>query len=115
MNFKTLLVVWILSLLSIINPFKDNSIINIISIFLLSIFILFMPGYCLVKNIFKENEIDIIEAFALSFVLSISIVPILTFCINLLGVPVNTLTIYCISATIIILSFIIYSMRRNEK
>jgi len=73
-----------------------------------------MPGYFLVKSLFRKDEIDVVEELALSFVLSISIVPILLFLLNVLGIPVNIITIYGISGCIFLFCFI-YNLVKNEK
>ena len=55
-------------------------------------YVLFLPGYVISFLFFKKNKIDIIERIALSFALSIAIVPLLIFYLNLIGMPINTLT-----------------------
>jgi uncharacterized membrane protein len=45
--------------------------------------ILFLPGYCLIAALFcKEDDIDLMERIALSFGLSIAIVPLIGFVLN---------------------------------
>lgn len=69
-----------------------------------SVFVLFLPGYFLTKAFFREAEIDILERVALSFALSISVVPLLTFYANLAGMPISAVNIYSI---IMLLIFIL--------
>lgn len=67
-----------------------------------SIFILFLPGYYLTLSFFSPEEIDSLERFALSFALSISIIPLLTFYGNLLWMPINFYSIFSIVIVIIV-------------
>ncbi len=56
-------------------------------------FILFLPGYIVSYIFFSPRKIDLIERTALSFALSISIVPLFAFYMNLVGIPVTKSTI----------------------
>ena len=47
-----------------------------------SIFVLFIPGFAWTFLFFKKQEIDIIERIALSFGLSIALVPLTIFYLN---------------------------------
>jgi uncharacterized membrane protein len=77
-----------------LNPF------SLLRIIVSSIYILFLPGYLLSHLLFNKNavtesaqkEIDEVERIALSFTLSIAIVPLLIFYANLIGIPINPLT-----------------------
>ena len=68
-----------------------------------SVYVLFLPGLVLTFVFFKKDEIDIIERIALSFALSIAVVPLLVFYLNLMGVKINILNVSLIIAGIIIL------------
>jgi len=68
-----------------------------------SVYVLFLPGLVLTFAFFKKKEIDVIERIALSFALSIAVVPLLVFYLNLLGMKINILN------TILVIAFIITS------
>ena len=67
-----------------------------------SIYVLFLPGFVLSFVFFHKKEIDIIERIALSFALSIAIVPLLVFYLNLAGMRINIINIAFIIAFIVI-------------
>lgn len=55
-----------------------------------SVIVLFVPGYALVKGLFKKRELDLIEEVALSIALSIAVVPLAVFYANqLLGIKIT--------------------------
>ncbi len=68
---------------------------------IIGILILFIPGFAVSWLFFDKCQIDWLERVALSFALSVSIVPLLMFYANLMGVPINKLTV--ISTVILIL------------
>ena len=68
-------------------------------------YVLFLPGYIISFIFFKK--IDIIERIALSFALSIAIVPLVIFYLNLIGMKINLLSSILSIAGIIILSLLI--------
>lgn len=64
--------------------------LNVLRIIFGSIFIFFLPGYAWSFVFFKKGKIDLIERIALSFGLSIALVPLIVFCLNyLLKVKIN--------------------------
>lgn len=67
-----------------------DQIINIIFIAISAILVLFAPGFFVSLILFNFGKIDFLERIALSFALSISIIPLLTFYLNLLGLKINT-------------------------
>jgi len=65
-------------------------ILNVLRIIFGSIFILFLPGFAWSFIFFKKGKIDLIERIALSFGLSIALVPLTVFYLNyLLKVKIN--------------------------
>lgn len=84
-----------------------------------SFYVLFLPGLVLtfvffpVKNQGKK-DIDIIERIALSFALSIAIVPLLVFYLNLIGMKINVLNTSLVIAFIILTSLIIIYLQRKR-
>jgi len=58
--------------------------LSLIRMILGSIFVLFIPGFTWTFAFFSKDEIDIIERIALSFGLSIALVPLTVFYLNYL-------------------------------
>jgi len=59
-----------------------------------SIYLLFLPGYRLTRVFFSDTEIDALERGALSFALSISMIPLLVFYLNLAGVQISAVMVW---------------------
>lgn len=77
-------------------------IFDLLRIIFGSVFILFLPGYAWSYVFFKKDEIDLIERIALSFGLSIALVPLIVFWLNrLLKIRINF-----VSVTVVILGLI---------
>jgi uncharacterized membrane protein len=58
------------------------------------VLVLFLPGFVATYVIFpKDDEIDEVERFALSFGLSIAIVPLMVFALSIIGIPINLVNI----------------------
>jgi uncharacterized membrane protein len=70
-----------------------------------SVYVLFLPGLVLTFAFFREKEIDIIERIALSFALSIAVVPLLVFYLNLIGMKINVINVVLVIALIIMGGF----------
>ena len=68
---------------------------------------------------FSSKKIDLIERITLSFALSIAIVPLMVFYLNLLGIPINAVSvsmqiIILIAILLLFLSFR-YLLKNNDK
>lgn len=90
-----------------------------------SIYILFIPGFILTylffpktksfDSDFEEKEgIDWIERVALSFALSIAIVPLIVFYLNLIGIKISALNTFII-VLFIIIGPSIYLYKKHKK
>lgn len=86
-----------------------------------SVFVLFLPGYAWSFVFFKKDEIELIERIALSFGLSIALVPLIVFWLNwLLKIKINIVTVTAVilgligCALIIILSGLSKSCSKNR-
>lgn len=66
-----------------------------------SIFVLFLPGFCLIKALFPEKELDNIERAALSVGMSLAIVPLTSFLLNYTpwGITTTTVTFSLLALT----------------
>jgi uncharacterized membrane protein len=85
-------------------------------ILIASVFVLFLPGFSLSFALFpKKDEIDWIERIALSFGLSIAIIPLLVFYSNFLfGIKINLITIASIVILTIFAGYFAYFKRKNQ-
>lgn len=89
-----------------------------------AVYVLFLPGFIISFIFFpktkefdskKENAIDLLERIALSFALSIAIVPLVVFYLNLVGIRINILNTSLIILAIMIISIIILWKRQKIK
>ncbi|MDO8517442.1 MAG: DUF1616 domain-containing protein [Nanoarchaeota archaeon] len=95
-----------------------------------SVYVLFLPGFIISYIFFpktiefdegkkekdeKSDGIDWIERIALSFALSIAIVPLAVFYLNLIGLKINLLNSSLTIAGIVVISLIIlrFRVRKN--
>jgi len=69
-----------------------------------SIFVLFLPGYCLIKTLFPLKEIDNLERMALSIGTSLALVPLVGLLLNYTpwGIRLTPITISLLSLTIML-------------
>lgn len=74
---------------------------------------LFIPGFIISFIFFKKDQIDYLERIALSFALSIAIVPLTLFYLNLIGIKINLLNSVLSILAIIIVSLIILRFKKN--
>ncbi|MEK6922735.1 MAG: DUF1616 domain-containing protein [Nanoarchaeota archaeon] len=94
-------------LLSIKLPFLES-----LRIVFGSIFVLFIPGYVMSFIFFKQ--IEIIERIALSFALSIAVVPLVMFYLNLIGLKINLINSIIAISSIILISLAIISIQHRK-
>lgn len=80
-----------------------------------SLTVLFLPGYWIVECSFRSSKMDIVEKFALSFALSVSVVSLSVYVISLAGLPISAIAVLAIVASIIGLSFIyLYKLKPSK-
>ena len=104
--------VWtVLTFIFIVIPTLENSIIRTI----LGIpMVLFIPGYVLIAALFpKRDDLDSIERVALSFGLSIAIVPLLGLALNYTPFGIRLVPILVTLSTYIVIMTIVAIYRRN--
>ncbi len=92
-----------------------TQIIEILKIIVLSIYVLFLPGLALSYVFFSRNKVDIMERTALSFALSISVIPLITFYLNLLGVKITRPSVFLETLCVILISLLITYLRNDIK
>ena len=105
MKNKILIITGILALVTIILTLTSLTFLESLRITLGTPYVLFLPGYIISFIFFKK--IDIIERIALSFALSIAIVPLIIFYLNLIGMKINLLSSVLTIAGIIIIALVI--------
>ena len=93
--------------------FTTLSVLESFRIVFGSFFVLFLPGYVIVELFFKELEI--IEKIALSFALSIAVVPLTVFYLNKIGMKINTLNSFVAILGIIGVTIIIYLIKKAKE
>ena len=84
---------------------------------LVALFIaLFIPGYFLCLGFFPgRQEIDWLERIVFSFIFSVSFIPLLILIENrLLGIPVNTLSVYATMLFLVLIGLLFYFVRSGK-
>jgi uncharacterized membrane protein len=82
--------------------------IELLRIFFGSVFVLFLPGYVWSLVFFKKAETDLIERIALSFGLSIALVPLVVFWLNwLLKIRINIVNVTAVIIGLIACALVI--------
>lgn len=129
-----ILVVSLLIISLLISLLTSTSYVEALRIVFGSIYVLFLPGFIISFIFFpktrafedkeKDKEkgekrekgaIDWIERIALSFALSIAIVPLVVFYLNLIGIKINLLNSFLTILGIIIISFIILFIKKEKR
>lgn len=89
--------------------------LEIIQIIFGAVFVLFVPGFALSFAFFPKKEIDWIERIALSFGLSIAIVPLLVFYLNrFFGVKIDILSVSISIISLAIAGVVAYLYRLDK-
>lgn len=78
-----------------------------------SIVLLFVPGWWITKAAFKTEEIDGLERVALSFALSIAVVPLLVFYANLMGAKISVQLVLVVVLVVVLASMGILAWRKR--
>jgi uncharacterized membrane protein len=110
-DLKLALVWLVASILAVYLPVLNESPVRVVLCLPL---ILFLPGYCLIAALFaKEGDIDLIERIALSFGLSIAVVPLIGLGLNFTpwGIRLDPIVI---SLTIFTLAMILAAQYRRS-
>ena len=87
-----------------------------------SVYVLFVPGFIISYIFFPETNkheeddaIEWLERIALSFALSIAVVPLTVFYLNLVGLKINLLNSFLTILGIIIISLVIIYIKNTGK
>ena len=125
---NAVILITVLFLISlIVNYFSTLTLIDSLRIVFGAIYVLFLPGFIISyiffsrtktfeehESTFDKTSIDVIERIALSFALSIAVIPLVIFYLNLIGVKISALNSFLIILGIIIISlWILYFKNRK--
>ncbi len=89
------------------------TILNSLRIIFGSVYVLFLPGFIVSFIFFQKGKIDWIERAALSFALSIAIVPLAVFYLNLVGMRISLLSSFLTVLGIMAVSGIVAWLRNR--
>ena len=134
LSLYTLISALALSLISLLmGLFSPLSILESFRIIFGSVYVLFLPGFILSYIFFpktkpfeetnskdkdeekEKGSIDWIERIALSFALSIAIVPLAVFYLNLIGLKIDLLNSFLTILGIIVISWVILYWKIKKK
>lgn len=91
-------------------------LLAIIRILFSSVFILFIPGFAWTLVLFEKHEIDLLERIALSFGISLSIVPLAVFSLNyLFHIRINAFNSFLIILTLIAAPILYLHVQNRKK
>jgi hypothetical protein len=78
-----------------------------------SVFLLFLPGFCLIKALFPRKELDEIETAGLSVGVSLAMVPLISFLLDLTpwGITLVPLTISFVALTVVFATVAVFRNR----
>lgn len=81
------------------------------------IYTLFLPGYILTFIFFPRGEksIDFLERIALSFALSIAVVPLVIFYLNLIGLKISAINSFLSILGILIIESVVLILARKKR
>ncbi len=71
-----------------------------------AVFVLLTPGFLISHLLLGEKEIDGLERLALSFALSITVIPLIVFYLNMIGMKISTVSVSLTILAICILTAI---------
>jgi uncharacterized membrane protein len=89
-------------------------ILEILRVIFGSIFVLFLPGFVWTFVFFDKDEIDMIERVALSFGLSIALVPLIVFYLNyIFSIRINLANTSATIIGLIATGLLIFAIKRR--
>ena len=117
-------VVGVLVLISLgVGLFSSLGMLESFRIVFGSVYVLFLPGFILSFAFFpktrssdsrEKGSIDWLERIALSFALSIAVVPLAVFYLNLIGVGINVLNSFLTILGVVVISLVLVYWRRKR-
>ena len=75
--------------------------------------VLFLPGYAWSRVFFGRGEVDALERVALSFGLSIAIVPLAVFFLNKAGMPITAVNSLLTIFALILIGLVLERVKRR--
>lgn len=90
------------------------TLLEVLRILFGTIFVLFLPGLCWSFVFFSLDEIDWIERIALSFGLSVALVPLAVFWLSwLFAVRINTMNVSLTVVGLLVLAGALYLLKKE--
>ena len=80
-----------------------------------AITVLFVPGFAASFVFFRKGKIDYIERVALSFALSIAIVPLIVFYTNIIGITITAASVSIQIGIVVLISYIFVFIRNRRE
>ncbi|MBS3165878.1 DUF1616 domain-containing protein [Candidatus Woesearchaeota archaeon] len=122
----SILIIFMVLISTIIGFFSTLRYLEGFRIVFGSVYVLFIPGFILTYIFFPQtkefdskdketNAIDWIERIALSFALSIAVVPLIIFYLNLIGLKITLLNSFLSILGIILVSLIILYLKNKKR
>lgn len=88
---------------------------SIVRIVLGSVVLLFVPGWWITKAAFSKKEIDLFERVALSFALSIAVIPLVVFYANLAGARITETLVLGVVFGVVFVSVVVWLQKLKKK
>lgn len=86
-----------------------------IKIVLGSVYSLFLPGFCMSHVILGKREVDVLERLALSFALSVSIIPLIVYYLTIIGIGMSALLTFSTILIVCIMSLVVLYVRKKRE
>lgn len=108
-----LIILYLVLTITFVYLIPSNSVLSWITYFFGFTFVAYMPGYCLINVIFKEEKLNLIEEVVLSVALSFSLVGVSGLFLGLspIGINVNSIII-TLSSLVFILAIIAFLRKK---
>jgi uncharacterized membrane protein len=80
-------------------------------------FVLIVPGMALSYVMYKRKAIDMVERLAIAFALSVSVIPLMTFCLSVYGLTVSRrlVVLEVVSVLVVAVVGIVIRSRRKDR
>lgn len=80
-----------------------------------SVYLLFIPGFIWSFVLWKQNELDVIERYTLSLVLSIAFVPLFIYLLNKVGFKINLINSFFEILVLILFAAVILIIKKYKR
>jgi len=114
MWYWTTMVLNVIAIASVFIIPENAFLLVYIRYFFGSIFVFFLPGFCLIKALFPRKELDQTERAILSIAISLTIIPMISYLLNFTywGITIVPLTLSLVVLTVIFANFAVLREHR---